>query len=170
MTSQEAVKHLLDVGLPFHTLRLAATAESRCSFDLALPGYKIPSYRRAGFKPTALDYQVFELRVMELLHRPHIRAALTRGGIIWRVAMSVLGYDDSLAHEIKDSVLAGPSDNVAAHAALVQTNNELYYVDDVLSEEEEDVFSGVFMLYTGKTMISLALQYYLVLRLLLLFF
>lgn len=82
-------------------------------------------------------YELWERGVRTILARPHARAALTRGGLIARIALE-FGLT-------ADTVLAGPSSEVTD----VGTTNELHVpggrtlMDDYLTDSEVAILLGV---------------------------
>ena len=93
-----------------------------------------------GYKPNSLDYQMYELRRDELLQRGgHMRAALMRGGILWRLAISCLGID---------CLIDGPSSD--AMCPYVLNIGDKFGVDDDLSQAEVDIICGVCRVQTCK--------------------
>ncbi|KAF8236188.1 hypothetical protein L208DRAFT_1109948, partial [Tricholoma matsutake] len=57
-------------------------------------------YRPTGYTPHLADYAVYRASLGSFLHWPHARAALLKGGIIWRLAREFLD---------NKAVLMGPS-------------------------------------------------------------
>jgi hypothetical protein len=88
----------------------------------------------------------YEERLKAFLHgRPHARAALLKGGLIWRLAKEVLG--DSM----DEYALAGPSQSVVEFGdsfSVEAGRQEL--TDDTLSEQELDFICGLYKVYTGR--------------------
>ena len=98
-----------------------------------------------GYEPGLREYHYYEKLRKEFCNLPRARAALTRGSIIWRLALESMGVT---AEEI---VTNGPSQEVFSHGSHIedpQTLNVLW--DDQLSEEEKDLMCGVYRVFTGK--------------------
>ena len=68
-----------------------------------------------------------------------MRAALLKGGIIWRLALEVLSVDD---------VLAGPSTETVTN--YVVARDGVYAIDDDLSPDEMDIICGVYRISNSK--------------------
>jgi hypothetical protein len=81
----------------------------------------------------------------DFFRRPHARAALLRGGLIWRLAKEVLG-------DIADSwALMGPSEEVDTFGMRFRVDaSKTEFADDALSEGELDFISGMYRIYTGQ--------------------
>lgn len=132
----DVARELCTRGIPFHTV-------VRC--EKALPA--VPKHRgrlglglfRAGYKPDQHDYAAYEARCQELLRRHgFLRAALLKGGIIWRLVLAVLGFDD---------IIGGPSMS-ALNPFVIELDGE-WVLDDDLTAEEMDIICGVCRIRTG---------------------
>lgn len=102
-------------------------------------GWNGLGYREAEYRPTTLDYGLYERHRRAVLCRPHGRAALMRGGIVWRLA-----YEDVDPQR----VLFGPSDSEQKHVQLL---GDVAREDDTLSEEELFIICGVYRIYAGTS-------------------
>jgi hypothetical protein len=135
---RDVAKTLLKSGVPLGTwVHRSETVPS------PQPGPE-PSHFGLGWRPadhkfTSLDYASYEALRDEFLRQPHARAALLMGGIVWRIAIEVLGVDPGLAV---------PSAK-AHHSGRVLEFSDSQLVDDVLSEKELDLICGVYDVYTG---------------------
>lgn len=125
-------------GIPFHTVLLQDAPPTVSEPE---PGYRLGlGMFPQGYKPNSLDYQMYELRRDELLRRGgHMRAALMRGGILWRLAISCLGID---------CLIDGPSSD--AMCPYVLNIGDKFGVDDDLSQAEVDIICGVCRVQTCK--------------------
>ncbi|GJF00239.1 hypothetical protein PsYK624_165190 [Phanerochaete sordida] len=136
MTAEEMIRR----GMEFSTLAL-----SRSPLPTAAPAPAVPKrsesgwsglgYREPDYRPTPLDFALYERSRRAILGRPHGRAALMRGGIVWRLA-----YEDVDPQR----VLFGPSDSGQKDVQLL---GDVAYEDDRLSEEELFVICGVYRIY-----------------------
>ena len=131
---EDIVLQLVKKGIPFHTLQETSVPPVPRPVSTYWMGL---GYRAAGYKPSPQDYVLYENIRDSLLSRPHARAALMMGGIVWRLAC------ESVA---PGAVLLGPSDDAVAF----QTRSIVAW-DDMLSEDELNVICGVYRVYTGKT-------------------
>lgn len=143
-TMQEVAEYLLERGLPFKTvnyyglqaksLPLAATPPLfREGLPLGL-GVRLPES-----KFSLIDYAVYEEQRDRLIRSPRGRAAFMMGGIVWRLAMESMGYEE---------VLRGPSGLHTQADVLVVDSTEV--VDDSLSEHEIDIICGVYRVLGSK--------------------
>jgi hypothetical protein len=128
-------------------------------FYTFLPQHRIPQpqparmtpsptlgYYPKDYKPGLREYRYYERVRKEFCGLPHVCAALTRGNIIWRLALESIGVP---AEEI---VSDGPSEEVFTHSTCItnlQTSDVLW--DDKLSEEEKDLMCGVYQVFTGES-------------------
>ncbi|KAH6902725.1 hypothetical protein BKA70DRAFT_1111995 [Coprinopsis sp. MPI-PUGE-AT-0042] len=101
-----------------------------------IPDHSTPSRlpnRDPGHEFTKDDYHTYCHHRNVLLGNPRTRAALLRGGILWRLAASSYQCED---------VLEGPT-NSSDTLALEQS------IDDSLSKVEEGLLVGAYVCYTG---------------------
>ncbi|KDQ63888.1 hypothetical protein JAAARDRAFT_682625 [Jaapia argillacea MUCL 33604] len=98
-------------------------------------------WRPKSYRPTLQDYSVYEsIRDGFLLRQAHSRAALMKGGIIWRLAIHALG---------KDHVLQGPSHHIMVMGVgLLDRRLGSSFWDDDLSEGEMMLISGCYYVET----------------------
>ncbi|KJA12662.1 hypothetical protein HYPSUDRAFT_119721, partial [Hypholoma sublateritium FD-334 SS-4] len=98
--------------------------------------------RPVGHVFTLLDYTAYLNQCRVLMQQTRLRAALLRGGYLWRVALSAMYFD---------IVLDGPS-------GLSSRGDEMFsvllpdgkrYVDDELTEAETYILLGTYVCRTG---------------------
>ena len=89
------------------------------------------------------DYTYYEETHANFLSLPRGRAALLRGGIVWRLAIEVLG------DRAEDVVLNGPLDDVLKFSSKICYNGNEFW-DDGLNEAEMDLVCGVYKLYSKR--------------------
>jgi hypothetical protein len=99
----------------------------------------------AGYKPDVYDYREYEeeLKVF-LLQEDYSRAAVLKGGLIWRLVKEVLG------DRLDNYAVLGPSTDVHVVGSCLQLYTdgpELW--DDELSADELDFICGLVPVYTG---------------------
>ena len=99
-------------------------------------------WRRSGFSPDGWDYMEYEQQARELLSQPRGRAAILRGGIVWRLAVELLGE-----HGLREAGL-GPSADVWRHGREIFAKRGDSWYADSLSDYELDVICGVYKVYT----------------------
>ncbi|KAI0741502.1 hypothetical protein C8Q80DRAFT_1110492 [Daedaleopsis nitida] len=59
--------------------------------------------RLQGFTPTQPEYEEYIDRVQDFIKKPHARAGLTLGGIIWCLLLDCLGEEDYITSFFKDA-------------------------------------------------------------------
>lgn len=97
-------------------------------------------YRLSGYIPLKRDYETYESVRNNLLATPRARAALLKGGIIWRLAKDIVP---------EAAVLSGPSAEVYKTGHRVTCDNSTFWDDD-LSDDELNLISGVYKVLTGE--------------------
>ena len=133
-----AVKFLCERGIPFHTLH-DPTDHKRFTEP------KRPIVDGLGWKPrnyadevTVHDYAVYERRAHDLLNERRGRAAILRGGIVWRLAIHILGADAISRAQ------AGPSSDIYTHGEAFHPVKDAPYYDDALDEREYNLICGMY--------------------------
>src|SRR5271154_548212 len=110
--------------------------------------YKL-GVRKANFRPNSSDYVEYELMRDTFLREPHARAALLMGGIVWRLAIEVLG-----------PVPATNGPSFHSHGLDAESSYGSV-VDDMLSDDEVNLICGVYKILTsGMCFFSLHLPMY----------
>jgi hypothetical protein len=138
-----AARYLLKRGVSFNTFLPRSTLEAQVPTRpcLTLPHHIGLGERHEGYEPGAADYEAYESVRDAFLRSPRARAALLKGGIVWRLAMEFL--EPGL-------VLAGPSDDALAHGqSFHPTADAPKYCDDELTSDELDLVCGVYQVQTG---------------------
>lgn len=130
---------LIQHGIPFRTLvRLKNTFGTHKP-----PISPLISFRPADYKFSARDYQAYVENRTNVLSRPHSRAALLRGGIVWRLAKEHLSLD---------AALHGPSSAVILNRTgfIFGDKDDAWSLwDDDLVGDEADLICGLHKCYTG---------------------
>ncbi len=147
--SQGAVHTLLCYGIPFHTGTMSSCLAQQQSLSL-LRSRSFAPYRSKSFTPTARDYSDYAQRVLEIVRRPQAAAGFRMGGIIWRLLVEVVRDDTDLRNRLEQQAGSGPSGEPSVYQEVLQLSPSFAFVDDSLSEEELDIISGVYRVYTGK--------------------
>jgi hypothetical protein len=101
--------------------------------------------RPEGYVPDAADYAAYEAARTRFLQSSSARAALLKGGIVWRLAMEFM---------TPSGVLAGPSDIASTRGRVIRISGVGDFCDDELSENDIDIICGVYQVYTGKSIPS----------------
>ncbi|KZP08142.1 hypothetical protein FIBSPDRAFT_761900 [Athelia psychrophila] len=100
-------------------------------------------WREATWKPSPHDYAGYWFNLRDWMTTSRARAALMSGGIVWRVCLEVLVPEDL------QLVLLGP--DYAGHGKRVRFDGEQHESwDNTLTEDDMDVISGVYKMYTGS--------------------
>ena len=89
------------------------------------------------------DYTYYEETRANFLSLPRAHAALLQGGIVWHLAIKVLG------DHAEDVVLNGPLDDVLKFGSKICYNGNEFW-DDGLNEAEMDLICGVYKLYSKR--------------------
>jgi hypothetical protein len=142
-TLTEMLHFLSTNGRPFRTLFPRCLLEQpKPQRVLAAPTLGVFS---PDFSPMLRDYHCYERLRRDFCQLPRIRAAVLKGGIIWRLVLDGIGAS---AEEI---VSDGPSDQVLTYGTSFQDpdSSDVLY-DDKLTEGEMDFICGVYTLFTGK--------------------
>jgi hypothetical protein len=132
---------LIQQGIPFRTLMPLSVVPR----PLGPPSLMLP-IRLSGYKFTPKDYEAYQEQCAVIFSQPRARAALLRGGIIWRLAVETLSIDDALI---------GPSTGATIHGRAFTIPNPFsdgIFGDDDLTQVELDLLCGANVCYTGKQM------------------
>lgn len=123
----EIAYYLIQRGIPFHTLLPFGTVYR--APRLAPPMTMLP-IRLPGYEFGKRDYDAYLDQRAAILSQPRARAALLRGGMVWRLAFSALSFDD---------VLRGPSNSGTAPNTVLSMQGDEGLTDDQLTEVELDL-------------------------------
>ena len=138
LTDFEVARELLNHGIQFSTLLPVKPLPRSIGPVITVP------VRLPGYKFTQDDYYAYEQQRAALLSDPRVaRSALLRGGIVWRLAVATLSFDD---------VLEGPTTaaTLQRRGVIVKTSdNSTDLCDDGLSQLELDIICGLHHCYTG---------------------
>lgn len=134
----QVARRLVEEGVPFRTLALlpALSCEPECFWFPFIP------IRREGYVFGPRDFFEYEQNRAVVLRGPRARAALLRGGILWRLTVDILSVDFTLR---------GPSSECTTNRrgfSRVATRGWEFWDDD-LSSQECDIVCGVNKCYTG---------------------
>jgi hypothetical protein len=139
LTDYELARELLNRGIRFHTLLSLQYVPPSPPIPISIP-LRLPEYVF-----TSSDYRAYVQQRSALLADPRVaRAALMRGGIVWRLAMATLSFDD---------VLYGPTAAVTLHRRGVSfktRDSSVELCDDGLTQAEYDIICGLHHCYSGK--------------------
>jgi hypothetical protein len=136
--SIHAARRLVTMGIPFN---LYGKARIYRGPAMSRPDQYRPPYRNMAYSFDSFDYHTYEAQREVFFGHPHARAALLAGGITWRLAL------ENIPHE---SAISGPS--VCAHhfGKHLVTLSHGTLIDDELTDNEFDLISGVYKVYTGN--------------------
>ncbi len=144
LDTHSAVRELVLCGVAFNTVsphHQTQRVANECLTDDML------DCRQDGYPAGLQDYGAYMTHVVDILQRPHARAGLMKGGIIWRLMVEAVGQEDDMRERFLDRVHAGPSANARLETTL--DDGSARYIDDDLSETELDVISGTYLVFTG---------------------
>ena len=137
LTDFEVARDLLNHGIQFSTFLPVKP----------LPRYITPRItvliRLAGYQFTRDNYHAYVQQRTALFSDPHIaRLVLLLGGIVWRLAVATLSFDD---------VLEGPTTaaTLQCRGIIVRTDESVDLCDDGLSTLELDIICGLHHCHTG---------------------
>ncbi|PPQ81520.1 hypothetical protein CVT26_010863 [Gymnopilus dilepis] len=146
LSDYELCNVLVQRGIEFHTFLPMKPVSPR-----PLPSLLMP-VRFSDYRFTYHDYELYLQDRERLLSDPRIRrAALMRGGIIWRLASSHVGPSE---------VLMGPTFSALRYRQGFCTPSHNYgeiYWDDGLHETEMNALCGLVYCYTGNYIFYLCL-------------
>lgn len=135
---------LLEWGVPFQTLSrhfqpwaLSRAPPPPMFYDTVPLGM---GTRPRNFVFSLDDYGMYEDMRDAVVHSYHGRAALTGGGIVWRLAKE--------SHADEEEVMRGPSGFHTREDLL--TTGDRHYVDDTLLRHQLDVICGVYRVTPGR--------------------
>ncbi len=130
---------LIQHGIPFRTLvRLKINYQ-----DTNPPAPPPVFFRPPNYTFTSKDYQAYIENRAKILYKPHGRAALLHGGIIWRLAKEHLSVD---------AALHGPSTTATEYhlGFVLGHKGEAWSLwDDDLDRDEADLICGLYRCKTG---------------------
>jgi hypothetical protein len=130
--------HLVHRGIPFRTLLPVGEVPR------SLPDVRALPIRLPGYNFTKRDFDAYLHLRAEILSGPGGRAALLRGGILWRLA---------LGHTSIHEALRGPSAWTLSRSggfAVGDPGSRDIFCDDNLNPLDEQLLCGAYVLYTGK--------------------
>jgi hypothetical protein len=132
----EMVRYLIRNGIRFSTGKPVVNLPT----PLPMPGGNGQSFLQKSHQFTITDFEDYQRRKAALLSGAAGRAAITCGGILWRL---------SIAHVAEKRITAGPSSSVISSGKVVANLLSRYLVDDALTTDEEDIICGVYKVYTS---------------------
>ncbi len=152
-TSHAAVQELVLCGIAFSTVQLRHASQRMVEVPREPD---VLDCRVEGYAAGIQDYGAYMVRVLEVLQRPHARAGLMKGGIVWRLMVEAVGNDSDLRERFLGYVHEGPSEEACAQAVFEAEGRE--YADDDLSRAELDVICGTYLTFTGTLLTDLSRQ------------
>lgn len=158
--------HFLQRGIPFQTfVELSNPLNDRpSSWSLRLVpcpqsnDVEHKDGKKTIYHFTVDDYREYEHRRALILSEPYGRAALLKGGVVWRLAREVVGDGDALA---------GPSVAVTedGFGTNIRSSDGSIWGDDSLSHEELEIITGRSDHSLGKSIPRTELKQYLLILL-----
>jgi hypothetical protein len=141
-TEYDIVEFLLQSGTPFHTLIPSSSPSISQSHIVPRPSLVSP-YRSQAHKFEIDDYCSYRSRCNSILQHPRGRAALMHGGLMWRLAVPVVPWED---------VYRGPSGwSPDPDEMIIVTDSvlQLELFDDKLTIAEQEALCGTYICQTG---------------------
>lgn len=138
-TRWDWANQLLERGMAFQTLGTTGRKPYNGKSKTLAMGW-----RPHNFIPKmAIDYVAYVAKRDDFLSGPRGRAALLRGGIVWRLAKDVVK---------RSTVVVGPCrpEYEAPKLVFKGRSDGRFMYDDDLTEEETDLICGVYRVHTGK--------------------
>ena len=136
LMTYEIARHLLQKGIQFRTMQ-NTIAQTSVKPRICRP---VP-IRICGYTFTRRDYDAYVRERSQLLNSSRGRAALLRGGIVWRLAMETMSIDYALQ---------GPSISASVEGCgLFVAAGDKTLCDDELSQDELDILCGVYYCETS---------------------
>ncbi len=132
MREDEIARFLVNRGIPFRTLQKSDTLRRGPHF-LDPPLKIVHPTRTADYVFTFVDYRAYMQHCAALLCHPRARAALMKGGYIWRVSVPILSVQ---------KVIDGPSGwSSNRDEMFVASSAEMgEFIDDELTDSEIEAF------------------------------
>ena len=130
---ESVVNFLVHSGIPFNTVIASNTYPHPPRLRLSPPiGLGM---RLRNFSPDPEEYRLYEKARDDFLCGSFGRAALLKGGVIWRLAKEVVPISE---------VFNGPTQLAKDFGQLVLTTDGDDMIDDDFSEEQLDLISGLY--------------------------
>jgi hypothetical protein len=137
----DVVRRFMRKGISFRTFSPRAVIVDHNSWsNTPLPPICL-NIRESGYKPNATDYATYKAARESFLAHPHARAALKKGGIVWRLAVESI--DPRM-------ILSSPSESALNHGLTIHAPSGRKYYDDDLTDDELDLICGVYHAHTGE--------------------
>lgn len=140
-TIREVVALFICMGIPFQTLQVTSVLSQPEMRYRAIP----LAWRLSGDHRPAREYAEYERVLREFLRRPYARAALLRGGIVWRLAMNEFGLDDAI-----ELAMLGPSRDACEHGFTLSFPGQCHLHDDSITDAEADLICGTYKQSTSR--------------------
>ncbi|HEV7738262.1 MAG TPA: hypothetical protein VGO47_12935 [Chlamydiales bacterium] len=141
VTLDDVVTYVVHLGIPCRTLTASrAMPNLPKPMNVYLPTIGL-GYRPAGYQAGPADYARYVSVRNAFLREPRARAALLKGGIVWRLARGVLGVYDTTS---------GPSEDAMKCGFVLEDEQRGILIDDDLTQEEMDLICGVYHVVNSK--------------------
>lgn len=147
--------HFLQRGIPFRTFAQLSNPLNERPDSSSLRLIPRPQShnvehkvgKKTPYKFTVDDYREYEHRRAHILSEPYGRAALLKGGIVWRIAREVIRDGDALA---------GPSVTLTqdGFGSSIRSLDNSIWGDDSLSHVELEIITGRYDCSLGKCIVG----------------
>lgn len=139
MNEVDIARNLVTLGIQFHTVRRRRAVEEQfTTISYAAQFIQLPQ-RQAEYVFSKRDYDEYVHYRTLLLSQPRGRAALLRGGLIWRLAWATLSVD---------ATVRGPTGE--GHIIMLEDGRQGIWCDDELTEVECNLLCGTYIVQTGE--------------------
>ena len=139
MNEVDIAKNLVTLGIPFHTIRpRRADEEQLRTISYAAQFTQLPQ-RHAEYEFSKQDFDEYVHYRTILLSQPRARAALLRGGLIWRLAWATLSVDATVRWPTGEG-----------HMIMLGDGAKGIWCDDELTDVECNLICGTYIVQTGK--------------------
>ncbi|KAJ7876639.1 hypothetical protein B0H13DRAFT_1632076 [Mycena leptocephala] len=133
------IRNLVELGAEFHP----SWQRPAHHVPLTPPSTNTLGRRPAGYTPTLVDFGVYVQRRDAFLRSSRDRAALFHGGVVGRLARSVIP-------DFEDITCLDPSEDILKAGARVSSGNgERALWHEVLTQDEINLVCGVYTIETG---------------------
>lgn len=139
LQEEELALELVNAGVPFRTLQKRA---SLYNVSAVQPTSTIVPMRLSGHIFDQSDYEFYTKQCQSIFSLHRARAALLRGGFIWRIALQYISQTEAIRGPW------GIHEN-PQHMFIMRDSNGDEYIDDELTEDELNTLCGLYKTFTG---------------------
>jgi hypothetical protein len=141
LDNYKVTRLLLQQGIRFHTL--CPLMKAPFAPVPSTPLTHILPIRLSEYTFTLKDYEAYIWQCSTIFNQPWGHALLFQGGIVWRLAVELLSWDDALREPSLFATFHGSG------FSIKDPNANGWLIDDDLMEQELDLICGTYQCYTG---------------------